>query len=73
MSDRKDLHTDGTKDRVEGTAKELEGKVRAKIGDATDDHSEHAKGHAQELKGKIQKGVGKAKQALDPNPGRDDI
>ena len=73
MSDHKDMHADGTANRVKGAAKELEGKVRARVGDATDDRSEHAKGLAQQAKGKVQKGIGKAQQKLDPNPGRDDI
>ena len=65
MADDKDLTERGVSNQVKGTAKELEGKVRAGIGDATDDHSEHLKGHAQELKGKVQKEFGKAQRDAD--------
>ena len=61
----KDLTDRGIANQVKGTAKELEGKVRAGIGDATDNHSEHLKGHAQELKGKVQKKFGEAQQDAD--------
>ena len=65
MADDKDLTERGLSNQVKGTAKELEGKVRGGIGDATDDHSEHLKGHAQELKGKVQKEFGKAQRDAD--------
>lgn len=61
MADR-DLHRDGTENRIEGATDELEGKVRGKLGDLTDDHSEQFKGKAKELKGKMQKKVGEAQQ-----------
>ncbi len=73
MADHRDMHKEGSADRVKGAAKELEGKVRSKLGDATDDESEQLKGYGQQIKGKMQKGMGKAKQELDPNPGRDDV
>ena len=65
MADDKDLTERGVSNQVKGTAKELEGKIRGGIGDATDDHSEHLKGHAQELKGKVQKEFGKAQRDAD--------
>ena len=61
----KDLTDRGIAKQVKGNAKELEGKVRAKIGDATDNESEHLKGHAQELKGKVQKKFGEAQREAD--------
>lgn len=73
MADHRDMHTEGSADRAKGTAKELEGKIRSKLGDATDNESEQVKGYGQQIKGKMQKGIGKAKQELDPNPGRDDV
>jgi len=71
MADDKDLATEGTKDRLKGAAKELEGRVRSTVGGATGDTSEQIKGKAQEIKGKIQQGIGKAKQRSDPEPGVD--
>lgn len=65
MTDRKDMHAEGTRNRAAGAAKELEGKIRSKVGDATDDGSEHLKGIGQQVKGKIQQGVGKVQQKLD--------
>lgn len=72
MTDRNDMRAEGNKNRVAGAAKELEGKVRATVGDATDDGSEHLKGLAQQGKGKIQQGVGKAQQKL-ADAGDDDV
>lgn len=69
----KDMYTEGAKDRAKGEAKEMEGKVRERVADAADDESEQLRGLGQQAKGKIQKGVGNVKQALDPNPGRDDV
>jgi uncharacterized protein YjbJ (UPF0337 family) len=65
MADNKDLNTRGTENRIEGTAKEVEGKVRGTIGDATDNESEQLKGKAKELEGKVQKNFGKAEQKVD--------
>ncbi|MBA2627419.1 MAG: CsbD family protein [Gemmatimonadales bacterium] len=66
MTDRKhdDLESDGAENRVKGAAKELEGKVRSKVGDATDNGSEHAKGLGQQVKGKAQKNLGKAQEKI---------
>ena len=72
MADNKDLATEGTKDRIKGATKELEGRVRGTVGGATGDTSEQVKGKAQEIKGKIQQGIGKAKERSDPEPGVDD-
>ncbi len=64
MTDRKNMQAEGDKNRVAGAAKELEGKVRAAVGDATDNGSQHLKGLGQQAKGKVQKNVGKAQQKL---------
>ena len=63
----KDLNDRGTENQVKGTAKELKGKVRGDLGDATDNTSEHIKGRAEELEGKIQKNFGKGERKLDPD------
>jgi oligopeptide/dipeptide ABC transporter ATP-binding protein len=71
MADNKDLATEGAKDRMKGTAKEVEGRIRSTVGGATGDTSEQVKGKGQEIKGKVQQEIGKAKQRLDPEPGID--
>lgn len=64
MADRmnRELHEEGTENRVEGAVDELKGKVRGDVGDATDNRSEHLKGRAEEVKGKVQRKVGEAQQ-----------
>ena len=71
-TDKKDLATEGTADRVKGAAKQAEGRVRNAVGGLTGDTGEQVKGKAQEIKGKVQDAAGKAKQRSDPNPGVDD-
>ena len=59
---------DGDQNRIEGTAKELGGKIRGGLGDLTDNRSQHAEGKVDELKGKAQKNIGKVQQNFeDPN------
>lgn len=71
MTDRKHMQAEGDKNRVAGAAKELEGKVRSAVGDATDNGSQHLKGLGQQAKGKIQKNVGKAQQKLSDKQDED--
>ena len=63
----KDLNERGLENQVKGTAKEVRGRVRGDLGDATDNTSEHIKGRAEELEGKIQKNFGKAERKSDPD------
>jgi len=63
----KDLNEKGLENQVKGTAKEMKGKVRGDLGDATDNTSQHIKGRAEELKGKVQKNFGKGERKLDPD------
>jgi len=72
MSDKKDMASEGTRDRVKGAAKRVEGRVRSAVGGATGNTGEQLKGKAQEIKGKAQNALGRTKQELDPNPGVDD-
>jgi len=72
MADKKDMATEGTKDRLKGTAKEAEGRIRSTVDSASGNVGEDLKGKAQEVKGKIQKEFGKAKQNADPDPGVDE-
>jgi uncharacterized protein YjbJ (UPF0337 family) len=63
----KDLETRGVENQVKGSAKEMKGKMRGDLGDATDNQSEHIKGRAQQLEGKIQKNFGKGERNTDEN------
>ncbi len=63
----KDLNTRGLKNEVKGSAKEMKGKLRGDLGDATDNASEHIKGRVEEEKGKFQKNFGKAERKADPD------
>ena len=72
MTDRKDMATEGAKDRIEGTGDVIEGRIRNAVGGATGDSSEQVKGKAKELGGKAKRAIGKAKQKLDPGPGVDE-
>ena len=61
----KDLNERGLKNQVKGTVKEMKGKIRGDVGDATDNTSQHIKGRAEELEGKVQKNFGKAERKAD--------
>ena len=63
----KDLNKRGIENEVKGTAKEMKGKLRGDVGDATDNTSQHIKGRAEQLGGKIQKNFGKAEKNTDPD------
>ena len=63
----KDLNERGLENQVKGTAKEVKGRVRGDLGDATDNTSELIKGRAEELEGKIQKNFGKGERKADPD------
>ena len=63
----KDLNERGIENEVKGTAKEMKGKLKGDLGDATDNTSQHIKGRAEELKGKTQKNLGKLEQDADPD------
>ncbi len=61
----KDLKSRGVENEVKGAAKEMKGKLRGDLGDATDNTSEHIKGRAEQLEGKIQKNFGKGEKNTD--------
>ena len=52
------------KDRVEGSAKNIKGKIKEGVGKATGDAKLETEGAAQDAKGKVQKGIGDAKGAI---------
>jgi uncharacterized protein YjbJ (UPF0337 family) len=51
------------KDRVEGSAKQMKGKVKETAGDVTGDKSLKAKGKKDRAVGKVQNGWGKVKDS----------
>jgi uncharacterized protein YjbJ (UPF0337 family) len=56
---------DSTKDKVEGTAHEVKGSVKEKIGHATNNPDLEAEGKGEKAGGKFQKKVGNAKEVLE--------
>lgn len=52
------------RDKVEGTAKDVMGRIERKAGQALDDPSMAAKGAAKQVEGKVQKGIGAVKDAV---------
>lgn len=51
-------------DRVEGSAKQMGGKVKEAAGDLTGDQKLKAEGKADRIEGKVQNAVGGVKDAL---------
>jgi uncharacterized protein YjbJ (UPF0337 family) len=52
------------KNQIEGSVKDVTGKVRQKVGKATGNSSQQVKGVAKRIEGKIQKGLGYVEQAF---------
>ena len=53
------------RDQVEGTAKDIAGKVQRKVGEATDNASQQIKGGAKQVEGKVQRRAGDVENAAD--------
>jgi uncharacterized protein YjbJ (UPF0337 family) len=53
------------KNQIEGSVKDVTGKVQQKIGEATGNTNQQVKGVAKQIEGKVQKGVGDVEQAVD--------
>lgn len=53
-----------TKDKVEGAANKVAGKVKQGVGEVTGNDSLKGEGRLQEAKGEAQTAVGKAKEAI---------
>jgi uncharacterized protein YjbJ (UPF0337 family) len=51
-------------DQVKGKAKDIGGKVKEEVGDATGNDEMKHDGQADQAEGKVQKGVGDAKEKL---------
>jgi uncharacterized protein YjbJ (UPF0337 family) len=52
------------KDRIKGTAKQAEGTIKEKVGQATGDTSLEIEGKIEKSEGAVQKAFGKVKDAL---------
>ncbi len=52
------------KDRIKGTAKQVEGAVKEQVGKLTGNTSLQAEGKIEKVEGTLQKSFGKAKDAL---------
>jgi uncharacterized protein YjbJ (UPF0337 family) len=61
---RSHIDEDSTKDKVEGTAHEVKGTVKEKIGHATNNPDLEDEGSAEKVGGKIQKKVGDIEKVL---------
>jgi len=59
------------RDKVEGTAKDIAGKVQREVGEATGDTGTQVDGAARQAEGKIRKGVGDLREAADQD--RDEV
>jgi uncharacterized protein YjbJ (UPF0337 family) len=53
------------RDQVEGTAKDVAGKVQRKVGEATSNTSQEIKGGAKQVEGKVQRKAGDVENAAD--------
>jgi uncharacterized protein YjbJ (UPF0337 family) len=53
-----------TKDKAQGTFHEVKGKVKEKVGRATNNPDLEAEGQVEKIGGKIQKKVGQVKKVL---------
>jgi len=56
---------DSTKDKAEGTAHELKGAVKEKVGKVTNDPDLESEGTGEKLGGKIQKKVGDVEKVFE--------
>jgi uncharacterized protein YjbJ (UPF0337 family) len=56
---------DSTKDKVEGTVHEVKGKVKEKVGHATNNPDLEDEGTAEKVAGKVQKKVGDVEKVLE--------
>jgi len=55
----------GIKDRAKGSVRELQGKIKTKIGGATKNRRLQAEGMGDQIAGKLQKKLGLAEQAFE--------
>jgi uncharacterized protein YjbJ (UPF0337 family) len=53
------------KHQIEGSVKDVAGKIKQKVGQATGNTKLQVKGVAKQIEGRVEKGVGDVEQALD--------
>ncbi len=53
------------RNQVEGTTKDVAGKVQQKVGEVTGSTSDQIKGVGKQIEGKVQKGVGNVQDAVE--------
>lgn len=53
-----------TRDKIEGTAKQIKGKIKATAGEAVGDRNLRAEGRGDQIEGKAQKKVGDIKKVF---------
>jgi uncharacterized protein YjbJ (UPF0337 family) len=53
------------KNQVEGTVKDVAGKIQRSVGEVTGNTNQQAKGLAKQIEGKVQKGAGDAEHAIE--------
>jgi uncharacterized protein YjbJ (UPF0337 family) len=56
---------DSTKDQVQGAFHEAKGKVKEKVGHATNDPNLEAEGQGEKVGGKVQKKVGQVEKVIE--------
>ena len=57
--------TDQSKDRIEGSADEMGGRVKSAVGDLTGDDQTRAEGDADQAKGQVKQGIADLKDKAD--------
>ena len=57
------------KNQIEGSVKDVSGKVQRKVGEVIGNTNQQVKGVAKQIEGKVQKAVGDVEQAVD-NPAK---
>ena len=56
---------ESTKDKAEGTIRELNGKVKEKVGRATNDPDLEGEGIGEKIAGKVQKKIGQIEKVIE--------
>jgi len=53
------------KNQIEGSVKDVTGKIQQKVGEAAGNTNQQVKGVTKQIEGKVQKAVGDIEQAVD--------
>ena len=53
------------KNQIEGSVKDVAGKIQQKVGQVTGNTNQQVKGVAKQIEGNVQKSVGSVEQAID--------